>query len=130
MYVTWLEHIICNVYRKEKTSLRPKPGHLTYLDMHYHYEWIELFSFCVFSRRKKRYCTHLFRKIQNKMTGHFLYYICIFQHKKLHQNVLKIFVVEILKYWAFLWCKNYIDYFSKSSFFPSHFLETLMKIMN
>ena len=115
---------------RKKTSLRSKPGHLTYLDMHQHYEWTELFSFCVFTLGKKKYCTHLFYKVRNKMTGHFLYYICNFQHKKLLQKALKIFVVEILKYWAFLWCKNYIDCFSKSSFFLSHFLETLMKVMN
>ena len=45
------------------------------------------------------------------MTGHFLYYIRILQHKKLLQKAAKIFDVEILKYWAFLRCKNYIDYF-------------------
>ena len=110
---------------RKKTSLRSKPGHLTYLDMHQYYEWIELFSFCVFSLRKKKYCTHLFYKIRNKMTGHFIYYIFILQHKNLLHKTLKIFVVKI-----FLWCKNYIDYFSKSLFFLSHFLETLMKVIN
>ena len=69
---------------REKTSLRSKPGHLSYLDMHQYYEWIELFSFCVFSLRKKKYCTHLFYKIRNKMTGHFLYHIYILQKAKRH----------------------------------------------
>ena len=39
------------------------------------------------------------------MTWHFLHYICLLQHKKLLQVILKIFVVEISKDWAFLWYK-------------------------
>ena len=31
------------------------------------------------------------------MTGHFLYYICILQHKNFFQKALKIFVANILR---------------------------------
>ena len=90
-------------------------------------DWI-IFFLGFLSKKKEKCCTHLFHKIRNEMTGHFLYYICIFQHKKLLQKALKIFVVRILKYWAFLWCKSCIDYFIKSSFFLSHLLAALMSV--
>ena len=43
------------------------------------------------------------------MTGHFVHHIFILQHNNILQKTLKIFVVEILKDWAYLWCKHYID---------------------
>ena len=69
-----------------------------------------LFSFCVLSLRREKYCAHLFYIIRNKMTGHFLTHICILQHNNILQKTLKIFFEEILKDWVYLCCKNYIDY--------------------
>ena len=66
------------------------------------------------------------------MTGHFLYYICLMQHKRINPKDIEFFVIEILKDLAFLGCKNYIGYVILVKFRLSFhtFLGTLMKVMD
>ena len=57
---------------RKKTSVRSKPSHLIDVDMHFYYEWIELFSFCIFSLRRENITPIIFCKTRNKVIGNFL----------------------------------------------------------
>ena len=81
---------------------------MIYMDMHLHYEWIEfIFLLRLFF---KNISPVFFMKSEIKWldTSYTIFVFC--NIKKLLQNTLEIFVIEILKEWAFLLCKNYVGY--------------------